>query len=282
MSYNLLFDTQFNNNHNNWKYVNCRYENGNLISNNKVFGIEQEIILPDITKLYFRCKYNILGSGVLKAYIGIQNSKTLSITKQWTKPDKERIISVVEDIKQEKVKVHIIFESVSKNNVVQLKEPLLCDIKRMHKAFWLKFLLDKLVKYRFGYSYKNMLEYTEIKPEIFNLEKAKIGSIISTFNKNSYEISANLIKGRTYLIKLDYEEINNLGDIYFSYGMMRSDKFFNEQIYLLFRATDNKKLYLNIDGNDVLPYEVNLKNILLIDTETIGFEKSEIPYLPFI
>ena len=282
MSYNLLFDTQFNNNHNNWKYVNCRYENGNLISNNKVFGIEQEIILPDITKLYFRCKYNILVSGVFKAYIGIQNGKTLSITKQWAKPDKERIISVVEDIKQEKIKVHIIFESISKNNVVQLKEPLLCDLKHMHKAFYLKFLLDKLVKYRFGYSYKNMLEYTEIKPEIFNLEKAKIGSIISTFNKNSYEISANLIKGRTYLIKLDYEEINNLGDIYFSYGMMRSDKFFNEQIYLLFRATDNKKLYLNINGNDVLPYEVNLKNILLIDTETIGFEKSEIPYLPFI
>ena len=51
MGYNVLFDTQFKNEHHNWKYVNCSYKDGYLISRKKVFGIEQEIVLPDITKL---------------------------------------------------------------------------------------------------------------------------------------------------------------------------------------------------------------------------------------
>ena len=40
MSYNLLFDTNFRNISERWKLINCKYENGYLISTNRIFSIE--------------------------------------------------------------------------------------------------------------------------------------------------------------------------------------------------------------------------------------------------
>lgn len=282
MSYNLLFDTNFKNENSNWNYINCSYKDGYLTSNKKVFGIEQEIVLPDITKLYFRYSYNILESNVYKAYIGIQSEDKLYINKRWTKVNCNQQISVVEDSKTEKIKVHIMFESSKDINKVEIKQPILCDLKRLHKTTWLKFLLDKTIKYREGFNYKNLLEYNEIKPEIFNFEKAKIGSIISTKETLKLKINAKLYKGKRYLIKLDYLPINNLGKIYLSYGVMKSTDFNKEQEYLLFRSNEKEELYLNIEPNDVLPYQLNLKHLLLIETEGVGIEMKDIPYLPFI
>ena len=282
MAYNLLFDTEFKNKDNYWKFINCKLEEDCLISNNRVFGIEQEIVLADITKLYLRFNYQILSPNVNKVYVGIQSGDKLYVNKKWAKLELNQLISIVEDIKEEKIKIHIIFESDKEENRVKVSKPILVDLKRLHKTTWPKFLLDRMVKYVTGYSYKNILEYSEIKPEIFNLEKAKIGSIISTLDKVKYNISAKLYKGKRYLLKLDYVPINALGKTFLSYGVMKSTTFNKEQEYLLFRCTGNYELKLNIEANDVLPYQLNLKHLMLIETEGVGIEMKDIPYLPFI
>ena len=281
MTYNLLFDTEFKD-LNNWEFINCEYKEHYLISTNKVFGIKQKVILADATKLYLRCKYNILNSSVIKMYIGIEVNGKLYINKQWTKKNKERLISLVEDSLEEILTVHIIFESEENTNKVYIREPLLCDLNRMHKSYWLKFLLDKTVRYVYGYEYKNLLEYSEIKPEIFDLDKAKIGSIISTKEKISLKINAKLFRDKRYLCKLDYSPINNLGKIYLSYGVLKSKQFRDQQCYLSFKAQDNIDLYLNIEPNDILPYQINLKHLLLVELNGLGIDVNDISYLPFI
>lgn len=281
MSYNLLFNTQFNTK-NNWKFNNCYYEDGCLISTAKTFGIEQEIVLADATRLYFRCRYNSLDSDIIKTYIGIQDKDTLSVSKRWRHANKNQTISVVEDVKDEKIKVHLIFESESDINIIAIWDPILCDLNRMHKAYWLKFLLDISIKYRFGYNYTNLLPSSEIKPELYGLEKAHIGSIICTSEEKHLKIDAKLTKGKRYLLKLDYKPINTLGKVYLSYGMMKSLAIDSEQEYIAFRANDTAELHINIIPNNVLPYQLNLKRLLLIETEQVGFEKEDIPYLPFI
>lgn len=281
MTYNLLFNSEFIDS-SNWEFTNCYFSNNKLISTDKVFGIKQTIILPDITKLYFRYNYNIYDSDVQKVYAGIENSGKLSVSNKQGRKNRKQLISLVEQCEQEKVTVHIIFESNSKENIVKISDPLLFDLNRWHKSTWLKLILDKTIKYRFGNNYKNELEYSEIKPEVFNLEKARIGSIISTKDKQQLKIPAKLIRGKRYLIKLDYEEINNLGKIYFSYGVLRSKQFNKEQIYIVIKANDNLDLQLNIEGNDILPYQVNLKHMLLIEMDKLSIEEKDIPYLPFI
>ena len=101
MAYNLLFDTEFKNNDSYWKFINCKLEDSCLISNNKVFGIEQEIVLADITKLYLRFNYQILNPNVNKVYVGIQSGDKLYVNKKWAKLELNQLISIVEDIKEQ-------------------------------------------------------------------------------------------------------------------------------------------------------------------------------------
>lgn len=281
MSYNLLFNTQLEH-LDKWEFRNCTYENGHIISNNKVFSIEQELVLPDIAKLYFRVNYNIISSNIKQVYIGISNDNKLSVTKQIPRQYKDNLISVVEETKQEKVKVYIIFESTEEDNRIKIKEPLLCDLNRINRKYWLKSILDKTVKYVNGFSYTNELKFSEIKPEIFNLDKAKTGSIISTLEETKLKIPANLIKGKRYLIKLDYREINELGKVYIKYGNFHSTEIENNQLYLSFQATDKHDLMLVIKPNNVLPYQVNLEHLLLIESAKGGYTKQDIPYLSYI
>ena len=63
---------------------------------------------------------------------------------------------------------------------------------------------------------------------------------------------------------------------------MKSTDFNDEQCYLLFRVTGDRELSLNIEPDDVLPYQLNLKHLLLIDIDNQGVEAQDIPYLPFI
>ena len=100
MAYNLLLDTEFENN--TWNFINCRFEEGCLISKGKVFGVEQEIILADITKLYFRFEYELESGLVGKVMLGIQYKDVLNITKKTPKENKHQIISLVEDPKQKR------------------------------------------------------------------------------------------------------------------------------------------------------------------------------------
>ncbi len=285
MSYNLLLDTSFKNN--NWKFINCEYKNGYLYSTESIFGIEQELILPDPTKLYFRCKYKIENIDIKEVKIGIQINDILYIDKKTPKLQKEQLISVIDDVKQEKIKLHIIFESTIKTNIVEIKEPLLVNLNLLHKSTSLKFILNNSLKYREGYHYKNIYNTLEIKPESqdfinYPLEKAKTGSILKTKEKINIKINAKFNRGEYYLIKLDYKEINELGNIQFKYGSIASMQFGKEQIYIIIRAEDKNDLELIIEPNDILDYQINLKHIMIININKMKLLKSDVPYLPFI
>ena len=100
--------------------------------------------------------------------------------------------------------------------------------------------------------------------------------------RNNMSKVVNKDKKNAKLAKLDYEEINELGNIYFKYGTIISTKFEKEQCYILFRANDDTKLKLIIEPNDVLDYQINIKHIMIIDITTMKLLKADIPYLPFI
>jgi hypothetical protein len=71
MSYNLLLDTSFKKLNKHWKLTNCTYEDGYLKGNSKIYSIEQEIVLPDPTKLYFAMDYIVKDRRIKSIYIGI-------------------------------------------------------------------------------------------------------------------------------------------------------------------------------------------------------------------
>lgn len=286
MAFNLLIGSNFNT-LDRWKFINCEYKDGYIISNKKLFGIEQELILPDITKLYFRTKYFTDSNKIETITIGIQNGKLLEVNKKNVIPNKEALISTVVQAKQEKIKAHIIFESKEEINKVKIIEPLLLNLNSLHKSTWLKWVLDKTVDYLKGYEYKNEYSASEINNSIndfkdVKLEKAKIGSIISTLQNISININAKLIEDHFYLIKLDYKNINDLGKIYFQYGISKSLNWNDEQIYLVFKANKTLDLKLNIENKEVLPYQINLKHILLVDMTYLNLMQEDIGYLPFI
>lgn len=148
-------------------------------------------------------------------------------------------------------------------------------------------MLDKTTHYISGYDYKNEYNISEIKPntedfQALELEDSKIGSIFNKKDSNKAIINAKFIKDRYYLIKLDYKDINRFGKVYFQYGVLKSDKCDDEQCYLVFKARDNIDLSLNIEANDILPYQVNLKHIMIVDITDLKLETVDIPYLPFI
>lgn len=285
MSYNLLLNTEFKT-HNNWHFINCKYNDGRIISSDKIFGIEQELVLPDPTKLYFRTSYKTLTTGIYDVMIGIQNNNTLSVDRRIPKYMKQQNISVVDNAKQEKIKVQIIFKSLDTINEVIIKEPILVDLIALKRSKWLKLILDRTINYCAGYSYENIYNINEIKLDAndfkeLNLLPAKIGSIFKSKESKKIPITAKFINKGYYLVKLDLKEINQLGNIYFQYGVIKSVKD-NEQIYITFKYRDDIPLYLIIEPNDVLEYKVNLKHILIIDTTEIGLLREDIISLPYI
>lgn len=286
MNYNLLLNTSFEK-QSHWKFINCRYENGYLISDKKVFGIEQELILPNTTKLYFRWNYKTQNVSVKDVKIGIQNGKTLNINRRVPKALKKQSISVIDVAKYEKVKLHLIFESTEDTNRVYIDSPILVDLNQVQKSTWIKWLLDKSIFFMNGYNYINEYKDSEITGRIKDFQgiqaaQAKIGCIVETLDEINIPLSCDLIENNYYLVKLDYEQINKFGVTEFKYGELRSSSIDDEQIYLIFRANKNDYLSLNMRCNDVLSYKVNLKHILLINITKMKLQKSDIPYLPFV
>lgn len=285
MSYNLLLDTDFKTNNHNWEFINCKYENGYLISYDKVFGIKQKLLLAQSTKLYYRFKYNVDNISVKDVKIGIQNKDVLHIDRKTPKLRKNQMISVIDYAEQPNIELHLIFESDTKVNKVKIWEPILVDLNRIGKSTWLKWILDKTIKFREGYHYTNLYPDCELKPNIpnlleYNFSGGKIGSILSSKNNIDIKLNAKFIVNRYYLIKLDYEEINELGTIYLQYGVLKSNKLGN-QLYLVIKG-NYEDLHLIIEPNDVLDYQVNLKHLLIIDITDMRLLKEDIEYLPFI
>ena len=132
MSYNLILNSALEDT-TNWKLINCTLDHNILTSNKKVFGIEQELILPDPTKIYFRVNYKVL-SPIKEVKLGIQNGKVLGINKQIPRLNKLHKISLIDIARQEKIKLHIIFESDKEVNKVLLQEPILVDLNHQKKS----------------------------------------------------------------------------------------------------------------------------------------------------
>lgn len=105
-----------------------------LTSTEKVFGIEQELILPSKTKLYFRVNYTNY-SQLKDVKLGIQNDKYLGINRT-VNPSigKTHKISLIDIATHNKIKVHVIFESDQKVNRIKLEKPILVDLEYINKS----------------------------------------------------------------------------------------------------------------------------------------------------
>lgn len=285
MSYNILLNSSLSHNNSNWKTINCTLVDNIITSTNKVFGIEQELTLPDMTTLYFRVVYKALNS-IKNVKIGIQNGDVLEVNTQLPKLNKLQKISIVDRAKQETIKLHIIFESDTYVNKVHIKEPLLVDLNHLNKSTWTKGLLDKVLKYRAGYTYNNLFDFSELTSDVLTLNsgklsEAKIGSILTTKDSITFNLPLDTKKNHFYLIKLDYENINNFGKVGFRYGFLKS-KDLLEQSYIIFKATDSNIPTLNIEAGDIIEYKVNLKHLMAIDITDLNLLQEDIEKLPFI
>ena len=289
MSYNLLLDTNFTNIQKHWKLTTCKYVDGYLVSNSKVFSIEQEITLPDPTKLYFAIDYITFDKDIKYVYAGIQSNDVLEATRKKPRLNNRKKLSVVDSVKTETVKVMFIVESKNENSKIYIDSPLLIDLHNQRKSFWPKYILNKALDYRYGYDYVN--EYKESEITIDNKDftspytetvPANCGILFQVNENDWFNISCDLIPDRYYLIKIDYEQINKYGDIYLKYGEHFSESLGDEQSYLTFKADNHTQLKLKLDNKEVLPYIVNLKHILIIDLTNKKIEVDDVQHLPFI
>lgn len=114
-----------------------------------------------------------------------------------------------------------------------------------------------------------------------NKEKGKVGLIIKEKENKEVKLSAKFIVNRYYLVKLDFEEINQLGKIYFKYGFKKSTRE-KDQIYLVFKAKENEDLKLIVEPNSELSYWLNIKHLMVLDITTLNLLKEDIINLPYI
>lgn len=292
MSYNLLLNTNFTNidKLKHWKLTNCEFRNGYLISNDKIFSIEQEIILPDPTRLYFALDYICFDSNITSIYCGIQSKDVLEATKKKPKLNKRKRISVVDSIKQEKVKVIFICESKCDSSRIYIDNPILVDLTQHNKDLWPKYVLNKVIDYRHGYDYENIYKYgseISINNPDFNspytqTEEGNVGLLASIVEDDWFKLTHTFELDHYYLLKLDFEQINNYGEIYCSYGESFSIPLGEEQLYLIFKGNDTDDLKICLHNNEPLPYLINLKHLLLIDFTNLRLEEDDIQHLPFI
>ena len=292
MNYNLLLDTEFKKLGKHWKLINCEYQNGYLIANNKVYGIEQEIILLQPSKLYFRLEYICVNNSIKKIYCGIQTGDVLEATVEKPQLYKRNHIAVVDTDKHvEKVKVRFIVEAKTKNSEIYVDSPLLLDLTTHDKTWWPKFALNSLLEYQYGYDYENLYpEGAQFKSsnkdfksaQDISLDTAKVGVIACVEKTATVRLNVPFSLDRKYLLKLDYEELNEYGTIQCRYGHMYSKQLNSNLLYLTFTHYSNRdKLYLEFTNDYQLPYLINLKRILFIDITDLEVDFDDVAQLPF-
>lgn len=289
MSYNLLFDTEFKNINSYWNLQNCTYQNGYLISNSHIFSIEQEITLSQATKLYFSLDYICFDSNISKIYCGIQINNTLEVTVKKPRLHNRARISVVDNSQlAQKIKIKFIVESKVTNSKIYIDSPLLVDLIQHNKEWWPKWVLNKTLDYRFGYTYKNILDNDKLINNIFSqslnkVEEAKTGVIIHVIKDDCLSINANLDANRFYLMKLNYQNINDYGKAMLKYDQTNSIELNNQQLAIIFKTLNQlDTIKLTLAKEVDLPYLINLKQLLLIDITDLKLDQDDIAYLPFI
>ena len=292
MSYNLLLDTSFNKIDKHWKLTNCVYQNGYLISSKNLFAIEQEIILPNPTKLYFSLDYMCFDPNIKNIYCGIQINDILEVNTKIPRMHKRTRIGVVDNSKQaKKVIVKFIVESESQDSKIYIDSPLLLDLTYHNKDWWPRWMLNKLVQYRCGYNYENLYERgknlsisnTDFSSVCTPTEDIPEKGILAKVKQNDwFRLSYSFTEGKYYLIKLDCETLNDYGQIYMTYGDIVSTRKSDTQIYIIFKANTKDNFKIILENSEPLPFMVLLKHILVVDLATTRFEEDDILHLPFI
>lgn len=289
MSYNLLLDTNFSKINKHWKLTNCTYKNGYLISNSSVYSIEQQITLPDPTKLYFSFDFIAFDKNIKKVYVGIQQQDLLesSITKP--KYNKRVKLSVVYPVMYETVTVKFIVEAKTEDTKIYIDSPMLIDLCEQNKAFWAKWMLNKALDYRYGFDYENIYKECELtinnndfKSSCTDVEKADTGILAYIKEKDWFKLNFKQQQGRYYLVKLDYEQVNDYGELFLKYGETVSQQIDKEQAYIVFRSDGINDVRIKMINNEKLDYIVNLKHILIVDITEQNFEEQDIPHLSYI
>lgn len=290
MSYNLLLDTNFHSLNKNWKLTNCEYKDGYIVGKSTVYSIEQEIILPDPTKLYFSIDYLCFDTNIKYVYCGIfHENGCLETTRKKPKIRKRKRLSVVDQLLTEKVKVMFIVEARTPDTRIYVDSPLLVDLVYHGKDSWPGWLLNNTLDYRYGYEYTNIYPYSEIPfgEEDFSspytkTEKGSIGILATVTENDWFRVTQKFEPDRIYLVKLDHEQINKYGQVYMSYGETLSIEADDEQLYLIFKADSRHELKLHLENNEQLPYLINLKHIMIIDITNCKIDEDDIRHLPFI
>lgn len=282
MTYNLVLDSAFKD-LNNWKLTNCKLENNFLVSNDYVFGVEQELYLPNISKLYLRWFFNIFDSPITNIKVGFQIGDVLKVNIKTPKFNKNDFISVIEQCNSKCIKIHIIFESSRKDNKVFIKDPLLIDLSYLHLDKYPKWVLDKKLKFISGYSYKNLFHIKDLKSQLSNInyEDVKNGVYLILNSNTTLTLDLALEKNRYYLIKVLFENINDLGSINLKYGFSKSNNRNKSQRYLIFKENNIDKVQIQFTCDYNLPYKIFLKDILIIPLSNISLQKDDIERLVY-
>ena len=234
--------------------------------------------------------YICFDKNITSIYCGIQTGKVLEANRKKPRLNRRKRISVVDQVNCEKIKVILICESREKHSKIYIDSPLLVDLSRQGRDWWPRWILNKTLDYRYGYEYENIYTYgSEIKidnPDFSSpytkTEEAEVG-ILATITENDwFRVSHNFEEDHYYLLKLDYEQINEYGEIYVLYGDVSSTILNTDQLYIIFKANSKDEIRVKLDNNEKLPYLINLKHILLLDLTDLRIEEDDIKHLPFI
>lgn len=283
MVYNLILDSNFKDIAN-WKFINCEFIDGHIISKNKVFGIEQDFYLADLSKLYLRWSYNIYNYNIKNVKIGFQINDLLKVNLKIPLKNKEDFISVVEECPSKKITAHIIFESSENVNKIFVSNPLLVNLNYYNIDRWPKWILDKRLKFMAGYNYTNKLKFIDFKNQLskyISYEEIHDGMYVSVNNNIDIPLELDLEKDRYYLVKILFEDINNLGSINLKYGFSESSNKSKSQRYLVFKENNLDKIQVQLKCFYPLPYKVFLKGILVIPLNKISLQKDDIERLVY-
>ena len=292
MSYNLLLDTNFTKINKHWILTNCVYENGYLkaTEDNMIFSIEQEIILPDPTKVYFGIDYICFDKNVKAIYCGIfTEDGELKATRKKPIIKSRKRISAIATMAVEKLKVMLVVESKTPGSKIYIDGPLLIDLNHQHKKDWPRWVLNRCLDYRYGYDYENEYHKSEItieNPDFISVytktKEANIGMVATVKENDWFRLSHSFKEDNYYLIKLDYSQINDYGEVYLKYGEIYSTILGKDQLYIIFKANKNDEFRLILENHEELPYLVNLKHILVVNLTHVKLEEDDIIHLPFI
>lgn len=287
---NFLSDTNFTQINSSWSLTNCEYLDGYLIGKSKTYSIEQELIIPKAAKLYLSFDYICFDPNIKTIYCGIVTNGVMNTTKRKVRTHKRKRISVVNSVRTEKIKVILTIEAKQASSRIYVDSPLLIDLDREKKSWWPLKILDGMAEYTHGQYHKNLYFEQEISygnkdfhSPYTKIERGKVGVIATATEKDWFELShINIKNGSKYLIKLSFTEVNNFGDIYFQYRDYNSKRLGDSQIYMIFEGDSTRKIKLNLECKEMLPYIINLKYITVIELKNQDLSEEEIEQLPFI